>query len=427
MVSSLSSRLLAGRGDCASRASSKDHGSPQHKRTIGGSIKTRKGFNNDKNESTVSGYSADREGPSSYPPVVSINLHSKSRSSTLVDALRCPKRRKKNEMQFTATTVKADLARAGKDFKPVKKDLERSTILGDMNIKINDHVRLVHSNEISESLTPPSKIGKKTTITDYTALINAVSAFYPCKSTQMSDMKSFEPTPPAGQNAWSEPSTSSVSDTLSDSGSDNTNNQAATISPLLEDSLDTNRKHSMTRQKISKAVIKKPNAVSSVSSGVTLTKIFQLSKTARVVVNSFSPFSIVHANAAFHRLSGKKASDKVIGKSFFSLLDPEANPSEDEMSLSSFMISSSRGDDPKLYLSPRMSSGSASDKKLEPVKCTIRVSPVLGQKIQIEDHAQVEYFVIELVSDGKEFDETCLTKKSHSSFPNPNTPMGVVA
>jgi hypothetical protein len=184
-------------------------------------------------------------------------------------------------MQFTATTVKADLARAGKDFKPVKKDLERSTILGDMNIKINDHVRLVHSNEISESLTPPSKIGKKTTITDYTALINAVSAFYPCKSTQMSDMKSFEPTPPAGQNAWSEPSTSSVSDTLSDSGSDNTNNQAATISPLLEDSLDTNRRHSMTRQKISKAVIKKPNAVSSVSSGVTLTKIFQLSKTAR--------------------------------------------------------------------------------------------------------------------------------------------------
>lgn len=147
----------------------------------------------------------------------------------------------------------------------------------------------------------------------------------------------------------------------------------------------------------------------------------------RVVTNSFAPYSIIHANAAFHRLPGKKANDTVIGKSFFSLLDSEANPSQDEMSLSSLMISSSKGDDPKLYLLPRISGGSASDKKFEPVKCTIRVSPVLDQKVEMQDAVKVGFFVIEFVPDGKEFDETSLTNKSRASFSNTNTPMGVVA
>jgi len=422
MVLSLSSRLLAGRGNCASRGSSKDSGSPQHKRTVEGSIKTKTTFNIEKNESSVSGYSADREGPSSYPPVVSINLHSKSKSSTRVDALKCPKRRKKNEMQFAATNVKADLARAGKDFKK-----ERSTIIGDMVVKLKDHVKLVYSNDISESLVPPSNIGKQTTITDYAALVSAVSGFYQCKSTRMDNIKSFERTLPAVQNAWSEPSTSSVSDTLSDSGSDNTNNQASTLSPLLEDSLEPNSKHRKTKQKTARTAVNPTIDISSVCHAITMTKILQLSKTARVVTNSYAPYSIVHANAAFHRLSGKKASDTVIGKSFFSLLDPEANPSQDKMSLSSFMISSNRGNDPKLYLLPRISCGSASNEKIEPVKCTIRVSPVLEQKMEIQDHARVGYFVIEFVPDGKEFDETSITKKSHSSFSNTNMPMSVVA
>ena len=281
MVSSLSSRLLAGRGDCASRGSSKDNGSPQHKRTVAGSIKTKMTFNNDKNESSVSGYSADREGPSTSPPVISIILDSKSKSSTRVDALKCPKRRKMNEMQFAATTVKADLARADKNFKTLNKDLQRSTILGDMDIYFKDHVQLVYSKNISESLIPPSNIGKQTTITDYAALISAVRTFYPCKPTQMSVIKSFERTLPAGQSVWSEPSTSSVSDTLSDSGSDNTNNQSSTFSPLLEDSLDPGAKYRKTIQNRAKTAVNSSYDMSSISNAITMTKILQLSKTAR--------------------------------------------------------------------------------------------------------------------------------------------------
>jgi len=279
MVSSLSSRLLAGRGDCASRDSSKDNGSPQYKRNVVGSIKTKMTFRNEKNESTISGYSADREGPSTYPPVVSINLHSKSKSSTSrVDALKCPKRRKKNEQQYQATTVKADLARAGKGFKALSKNLERSSILKDADLRTKDRVNLVYSKDISEALVPPSNIGKQTTVADYTSLINAVSVFYPSKPTQMSDIKSFERNLPAGQNTWSEPSTSSVSDTLSDSGSDNTNNQASALSPLLEDALDPTSK---IQKKLAMTIVNPSNTIPSASNAITMTKILQLSKTAR--------------------------------------------------------------------------------------------------------------------------------------------------
>jgi hypothetical protein len=186
-------------------------------------------------------------------------------------------------MQFAATTVKADLARAGKDFKT----LERSTILRDMNIKLKNHVKLVYSKDLSGSLLPPSNIGKQTTITDYAALISAASAFYPCKPTQMSGIKSFERNLPAGQNTWSEPSTSSVSDTLSDSGSDSTNNQASSIPALLEDYLDASSKHRTTRQKRAKIAINPSIDVSSLSNAISMTKILQLSKTARYVLIEF--------------------------------------------------------------------------------------------------------------------------------------------
>jgi len=424
MVSSLSSRLLAGRGDCGSLGS---NGSRQNKRTATGSMKTKRMIINEKNENSVSGYSADREGSSTYSPVDSVNLHSNSSSSTRVDALKCPKRRKKNETQFAATTVKTDLARAGKGFRAFNKDLESSTILGDMEIQLKNRVKLVYSTDVSESPDLTSNLGKQTTITNYAALISAVSTFYARKPTQISDIKSFERTLPVVQNAWFEPSTPSVSDTLSDSGSDNANSQTSALSPLLEDSLDPCTKHCKTKQQKAKTAAKPSNDISSVSNAITMTKILQLSKTARVVMNSFAPHSIVHANAAFHRLVGQKANDTVIGKSFFSLLDPEVDISNERMTLSSLMISSSRGNDPKLYLLPKTSDGSLSGEKIEPLKCTVRVSPVLDQKMELQERAEVGYFVIELVPDGKEFDETSLTNKRNSSFSNGNTPMGVVA
>ena len=143
----------------------------------------------------------------------------------------------------------------------------------------------------------------------------------------------------------------------------------------------------------------------------------------RIVTKSFAPYSIIHANAAFHRLSGKIGNERVIGKSFFSLLDPESNPSQDKMSLSSFMISSDKGEDSKLNLIP---GEIASNGKNEPVKCTVRVSPVLDPKIEEEAPAKLGYFAVEFVLDGNEFDETSLTNTSELKLLN-KTPVSVMA
>ena len=147
----------------------------------------------------------------------------------------------------------------------------------------------------------------------------------------------------------------------------------------------------------------------------------------RIVTKSFAPYSIIHANAAFHRLSGKIGNERVTGKSFFSLLDPEANPSRDEMSLSSFMISSDKGEDTKIYLLPIIPGESAANEKNEnePVKCTVRVSPVLDPKIE-KQAPKLRYFAIEFVLDGNEFDETFLTNASETPLLN-KAPVGVIA
>lgn len=421
MVSSLSSRLLAGRSDRASHSSSKESKNPRHKHITSGSIKAKRTIKNERNENSMSGYSADREGPSTYPPVVSISLHSKSKSSTRVDAMKCPKRRKKNEMQFAATTVKADLGRAGKGFKTVRQHFEQSSFFVNQDIKLENHVKLVFSKDAPKLLVPPSNIGKQATVFDYTSLISAVNGFYQYKPTQMSDIKSLEKDLPSRQNTWSEPSTSSVSDTLSDYGSDNTNNQTSTLTPLLEDSIDPRTKKRAKKEIQRDDTVESIENMSPMPNAITMTSILQLSKTARILTNSFAPYSIVHANAAFHRLSGKNTNDTIIGKSFFSLLDPEANPSQDKMSLSSFMISSRKGDDPKLYLSSMIRDKTVLDERIDPVKCSIRVFPVL------RDQSKVGYFAIEFVPDGKEFDESSLTKNSLKSFSQTNTPMGVVA
>ena len=91
------------------------------------------------------------------------------------------------------------------------------------------------------------------------------------------------------------------------------------------------------------------------------------------------------------------------------------------------MTSPSQGKGHKLYLLPKNSGGGASDEQSEPVKCTIRVSPVLDQRTLIHETVHVEYFVVEFVSEGKEFDETAITNKSSMPFSDSKTPMGVVA
>ena len=153
------------------------------------------------------------------------------------------------------------------------------TILKEMDVNLKDHFKLLHSGDESGPIVLPSNTERKRICTDYAALISATSGFYPSKSTRMSDIESFERTLPAAiRNTWSDPTTYSVSDTLSDSGSDYINNQVPSFSPLLEDSLDPSSKQAKKR---TKTTVNPSNDVSSISNAITMTEILQLSKTAR--------------------------------------------------------------------------------------------------------------------------------------------------
>jgi len=429
MVSHLSLRLFAGasEGGCPIRWSSSGGGNTrslqqqqqqqqqQQKRTVVGIVKT-SGDGETVHDSSESGYSADRETLSAvHPrPVTSINLHLNTISLTQ-HSFKCPKRRRKNELQFAATTIKADLARAGIPFKKIDTDsIETSKVLGNVDINLKNHVQLVHSGDVSESLVPSSNKDQKTLPTDYTCMINAVRDFYPSNGGHNNSFKTS--TAAQSRDAWSAPSTSSdVSDTENDSGNGSENGN------------DSNGNNQTT-------TIGSRNMLSSLSNEITMAEILQLSKTARVVTNSVAPFSIIHANAAFHRLLGNKAINTVIGTSFFSLIEPDSNPFEDESSLVKFVLSSSRGDGKKLYLLPSNASDEASyeDDKNDndegkPMKCIIRISPILDQMTEIQDAMTIGYFAIEFFPDGNKFVENSSTKFSSCLSNKTNVPMRVVA
>jgi len=422
MVSHLSLRLFVGacEGDCPIRGSNSDGG---NNRSLQQQQQQQQQKRDEKavHDSSESGYSADRENLSAvHPPVSSINLHSNSTCLTQHSS-KCPKRRRKNEIQFTATTIKADLARAGIPFKKIDTDsIETSKVLGNVDINLKNHVQLVHSGDVSDLLVQSSNECRKTLPTDYACMINAVREFYP---SNVGHNKSFKTSTIAqSKDAWSAPSTSSdVSDTENDLGNGSEKDDVIFVSPLLEDSLNS-KIEDKKKAKATTTIDSRNMMLSSLSNTVTMAEILQLSKTARVVTNSAAPFSIIHANAAFHRLLGNKAIDTVIGTSFFSLIDPKSNPFEDESSLVEFMLSSSRGEGKKIYLLP-----SNDDDESKPMKCFIRMSPILDQKTEIQEVMTVGYFAIEFISEDNKFDENSSTKLSSCFSNKTNVPMRVVA
>jgi hypothetical protein len=287
-------------------------------------MKTSSPFNN--NDSSESGYSADRDSVSAAvqhqhhnnPPFGSINyLHSNSISMAR-NNFKCPKRRKMNERQFAATNVKADLARAGIPFKQ-----QTNTVLGNNVDIINlnkNHVQLVHSCDyVSDSLFQSSSssssssnfIGRKTLSSDYTGMINAVREFHPLNAVgrrsrdininSSSKISSTEAdaAQQSNKDTWSAPSTSSdVSDfdTESDSGSGTSsenddhrnNNQVISFSPLLEDFLNDSstkveaaKKNKTTIRAATQTTIEPRNMLSTLSNAITMSEILQLSNTAR--------------------------------------------------------------------------------------------------------------------------------------------------
>lgn len=119
----------------------------------------------------------------------------------------------------------------------------------------------------------------------------------------------------------------------------------------------------------------------------------------RIITLSTTPYSIIHANAAFMRLSGKDGSDSVLGTSFLNLLDPTANAFGGNVNLTNCMVSSSRGEDSKMYLLPKGSTTTtplSSSSPQVPVECSVRVSPIVEKKTQNREVTSVSHFAIEL-------------------------------
>ena len=303
----------------AAPANKGDYSSPQQreqKRKALGIIKAT-GNEGAINDSSESGYSADRESVSTAHPIfVSVNLRSSYAASSSRYDSKCPKRQKKNEMQYAATTIKEDLNRAGIPYKQI--DTENSKTfdaIENANINLKDHVRLVHSGTVlSETLLNTLTLKNTTDQPDYLEMINAARSFYPAVDDRMISLKSS--TVVRSKDTWSAPSTSSdVSDTESDSGSgsenDTTNtntngqNRVISVSPLLEDSLMSQirtgnkggTQAKITAADVAAAVTTQAamkQMTSSLSSNtITMDEILQLSKTARydmVTLFSYSFF-----------------------------------------------------------------------------------------------------------------------------------------
>jgi hypothetical protein len=298
--SPLSERLLQGRLDIESqgssssisKASGKTSSSLRQKRTASGASKIAS-FDNEKGKEkvarSVSGYSADKEEASVLPPVMSIDLHGRhSNSATTTsnnknskDAMNYPKRQKINEMQFAAIMAKDDLGRAGMKFKTVTPDLEEAQFSGtdDAHLRIKlKGVRLIHSREVVAPLIT-SNVSEKSTIADYMALLRAVHDLYPAPSRM--SIKSVDETGVTRDGSSSD-STSSVSDTESDCGSDNANNgqnnKLFFLPPRVEDSLDFVQ---VGKWKMAETAISPCNVISCASNAKTMTESIQLSKEPR--------------------------------------------------------------------------------------------------------------------------------------------------
>lgn len=420
------------------------------------------------NDSSESGYSADRESLAMiHPPFVSISLHSEGKSLTRNNS-KCPKRRKKNELQYATTTVKNDLARASISHRSVDtmkfKSLDPS--LENVSINLKNHVQLLRSKdylyEKLQNLKPPSS--SKTDAlwnAQYFNMINAVRQFYPSNGNHIKEFKTLS-TARRSKDTWSAPSTSSdVSDTESDqsgSGSDNDNNsnsqtqKIVSFSPLLDDSivlksrvkLNDNSNFSPTTGVNDEVVTTIQQMLSSSLSASktasTLTDMLQISKTARIVVNAYTPLSIVHANAAFYHLLGEQMTDAVTGMSLLSLLKKKSNQFGDKIQFARFILSSidssSTENGKKLSLmTPKLEDLKAGNRSnpenCAPFDCAIRLFPILSQPQEVDingpESVPIGYFAIEFIPESN--DSVLLDTQHTQLLPSDrnNLPMGVVA
>jgi hypothetical protein len=296
--SPLSARLSEGRGDAASQGSSSSKGgssssrsSQGQKRTSSGVLKNMPAAVSEKLSSSVSGYSGDREDQSVLPPVLSIDLHGRENSSNHRNAMSCPKRQKTHHMQFAATTAKDDLERAGMKFQTMNRDLEEVQVPGTKDAKLRikiKGVRLLFSSEVSGPLIS-SNVSKKASVADYASLLQAVRDSYPAPS--LANIQSLQQAP-CSRDSSASSTTSSVSDTESDCGSDNINknghsNQLCFLPPRVEDSLDFTKAQKWNP---TDSIVSQCHVISCASNATTMTESLQLSKEPRYVKNNIERF-----------------------------------------------------------------------------------------------------------------------------------------
>eukprot|EP00980_Cylindrotheca_fusiformis_P002228 scaffold517_cov119-Cylindrotheca_fusiformis.AAC.11 len=385
MASQQISSLQAWSGDSNSSNQSK-----------GSSRKRMHGSSNGRPESSISGYSADREGLSASPPVNSIDFHGRE-TGRHASENKCTKRQKRCELQYAASIVKADLARAEKEMPQLDKHAKKTSRLGKVSIDLTG-VELLYSNEVKSPFVT-SSLSAECSLYDYESLSRACADSYPTSFSLLSNEKGFS-APQSSDN-----STSSVSDIETESNSSNTNagSQSLLIPPLLEDSFDdTTKPAPLLNIKITSC-----NILSSPYNAVTMTEMLQLSKNARLVTLSSAPFTIVHANGAFLRFSGVDPGS-VLGAPFGSLLHSKRGGAE----LPECMVASSTGDHQELTFKRNAS--------LEKhVATSIKVSPIVPQKSANTEVATVTHFAIELPGDSS---STMVSSLGSAS----NIPVGVM-
>lgn len=126
----------------------------------------------------------------------------------------------------------------------------------------------------------------------------------------------------------------------------------------------------------------------------------------RLVTLSSAPFTIVHANGAFLRLS-EAATGNILGAPLSSILKSELNTE-----LPDCMVASSTGDHKKFVFKMKSSSG-------KPIESFMKVSPVVPQRSANKGVTTVTHYAIELI-------EQYTSSISHSLDSAPEIPVGVM-
>lgn len=222
MVSQLTLRLMTGSEDSNSSRSS-----GQKRKAL--------------RDHSVSGYSADREDSTSSSPIISIDLDGSEtkQGESMREMNSCPKRYKLSELHFAASSVRADLARAGIVHSSIEPQSKSTSKHGSISINLKG-VRLVTSKDYQKN-PMVNRSAPTGSVQDYQSLALACFNMYPHFVTKSVKVSS--------SSQDSDRSTSSVSESDVESVTSKSNCEdeapaAFIIPPLANATPSSNREES---------------------------------------------------------------------------------------------------------------------------------------------------------------------------------------